>query len=186
MTYFLKIKTFVFPVLTLLWRFAPPGNLPCSDELLRCPFSHERFPGSVVAIYNHFTLRNPDRPFFVCKGGCIMETVKKEGLKMVDIVEAINLYDTTLTKQEDKLRFLIEAFGGDIFGQDGFDCAAGSPFSYQFSYGLRTIFEEVADALRHYSEEINAIYDQDRAKFGEDEKRAPEPAPASEDSEAAT
>jgi len=65
MTYFLKIKTFVFPVLTLLWRFAPQGNLPCSDELFRCPFSHERFPCSVVAIYNHFALRNPDRPIFL-------------------------------------------------------------------------------------------------------------------------
>jgi hypothetical protein len=71
MPYFLKIKTFVFPVLTLLWRFAPQENLPCSDELFRCPFSHERLPCSVVAIYNHFALRNPDRPLFIASGFCL-------------------------------------------------------------------------------------------------------------------
>ena len=65
MAYFIKIKTFISPVLTRLWRLAPQGTLPCSDELFSCPFSHERFPCSVVAMYNHFALRNPDRPIYL-------------------------------------------------------------------------------------------------------------------------
>lgn len=65
MAYFIKIKTFISPVLTRLWRLAPQGTLPCSDELFSCPFSHERFPCSVVAMYNHFALRNPDRPILM-------------------------------------------------------------------------------------------------------------------------